>query len=335
MRTKPADQLFCGVRKKVIQNANPQINKENLLHLYNFIKRRYNIHLRKDVLGKPQPWTKDPVLQEFRFTNIRREHDRESKWLIKNISTNPDLSYEDKLLNSILFRLYNKHQTSELIGMPIHFSKYKDWDPEKYRHLFEEALKTDPHRVFFTGAFNTGGLKRALKWYLPKDTPDNSMEMRVMCFVKYLLGSTMIDDIKAAKTQKDVFKTLSSCMGIGGFLGYQMFVDMTYIPEFPFSENEFTIAGPGCRWGLDYLFDDKDGMTYEECIFWVRDNLERLFHEVLGKEWDCKKIFWDLPEEDRCFNIMSLENCFCELSKYIRAKTETGRPRKKYRPTIE
>ena len=119
MKTKPADQLFCGVRKKVIQNANPQINEENLLHLYNFIKRRYNIHLKKDVLGKPQPWTNDPVLQEFRFTNIRREHDRESKWLIKNISTNPDLAYEDKLLNSILFRLYNKHQTSELIGMPF------------------------------------------------------------------------------------------------------------------------------------------------------------------------------------------------------------------------
>ena len=219
--------------------------------------------------------------------------------------------------------------------MPIHFSKYKNWDPEQYRHLFEEAISADPHRVFFTGAFNTGGLKRALKWYLPKDTPDNSMEMRVMSFVKYLLNSTMIDDIKAAKTQQEVFKTLSSCMGIGEFLGYQMFVDMTYIPEFPFSENEFTVAGPGCKIGLDYLFEDKDKMTYEECIFWVRDNLERLFNEVLGKGWDCKKIFWDLPEEDRCFNVMSLENCFCELSKYIRAKTETGRPRKKYKPTVE
>lgn len=335
MKTKPADQLFCGVRKQVIQNAKPTINQENLLHLYNFIRRRYNIHLKKDVLGKPQPWTKDPVLQEFRFTNIRREHDRETKWLIQHISNDPTLSYEDKLMNSILFRLYNKHQTSELIFMPIHFSEYKDWDPEQYRPLFEDALKNDPHRVFFTGAFNTGGLKRALKWYLPKDTPDNSMEMRVMCFIKHLLNSSIIDDIKSAKTQKDVFTTLSSYMGIGGFLGYQIFVDMTYIPEFPFSENEFTIAGPGCKMGLDYLFDDKDKMTYEECIFWVRDNLERLFKEVLGKDWDCKKIFWDLPEEDQCFNVMSLENCFCELSKYIRAKTETGRPRKKYKPTIE
>lgn len=330
MKSKPADVPFCGVRAKVIQTAQPSINKQNLLHLYNFIKRRYAIHLRKDVKGRPAPWTSDPVLQEFRFTNIRREHDRETKWLIQNISLNPDVTYEDKLLNSILFRLYNKHETAELISMPIKFSEYSDWNPEEYRSLFEDARDANPHRVFFTGAFNTGGLKRALKWYLPEDTPDNSMEMRVMCFMKYLIRSSMVSDIKAANTQEEVFNTLSSCMGIGGFLGYQMFVDMTHIPEFPFSENEFTVAGPGCCMGLNYLFDDKDGMSYEECIFWVRDNLERLFHDVLGKEWDSQKVFWDLPEEDRCFNVMSLENCFCELSKYIRAKTGTGRPRKKY-----
>lgn len=333
MKTKPADQLFCGVRKKVIQNANPQINEENLLHLYNFIRRRYNIHLKKDVLGKPQPWTKDPVLQEFRFTNIRREHDRESKWLIKNISTNPDLSYEDKILNGILFRLYNKHQTSELIEMPFHFTK--EWDPEWYRAVFEAAKKEDPHRVFFTSAFHTTGMKMAMIKYVPEGVDFTMAEIRVLYFLKRLYEDDFPSKIKLAKTQKDIFDTIKEYDGIGEFLGYQMFVDMTYIPEFPFSENEFTIAGPGCKMGLDYLFEDKAGMTYDECVFWVRDNLERMFHEVLGKEWDCKKIFWDLPEEDRCFNVMSLENCFCELSKYIRAKTDTGRPRKKYRPTVE
>lgn len=333
MKTKPADQLFCGVRKKVIQNANPQINEENLFHLYNFIKRRYNIHLKKDVMGKPQPWTKDPVLQEFRFTNIRREHDRESKWLIKNISTNPDLSYEDKILNGILFRLYNKHQTTELLGMPFHFTK--EWDPEGYRAVFEAAKQEYPHRVFFTSAFHTTGMKMAMIKYVPEGVDSTMAEIRVLHFLKHLYEDDLPSKIKLAKTQKAVFETIKKYDGIGEFLGYQMFVDMTYIPEFPFSENEFTIAGPGCKMGLDYLFEDKAGMTYDECVFWVRDNLERLFHEVLGKEWDCKKIFWDLPEEDRCFNVMSLENCFCELSKYIRAKTETGRPRKKYKPTIE
>lgn len=330
MRTKPADILYCGVDKERIKKAQPVLNERNLLYLYNFIKRRYVIHLRKDVLKKDPPWTNDQVLQNFRFTNIRREHDKESKWVIEHIANNPELSYEDKLLNAILFRLYNKHETAELISMPITFSKTPDWNPEWYRSLFEAALAEDPHVKFFTGAFNTGGLKRALKWYLPKDDPKNSMPMRVLWFIQYLIGEDIVGQVKSCTRQDEVCNKLSSYMGLGKFLSYQIFVDMTYIEEFPFSENEYTQAGPGCVMGLNYLFEDRDGMTYEECLFWLRDNLDRLFVEELGKDWDAKRVFWDLPEEDRCFNVMSLENCFCELSKYIRAKDGTGRPRKKY-----
>lgn len=331
MTNKPADTLYCGVNRKRIRRANPAINKRNLKYLHDFIKRRYSIHLRKDVLKKDPPWTKDEVLRNFRFTNVRREHDKETKWVLQHIVNNPDLSYEDKLLNIILFRLYNKHETAELISMPFRFSETPDWDPEWYRSLFEAALVEDPKRVFFTGAFITGGLKRALKWYLPKDDPKNSMEMRMLWFMKVIIEDGVVDQIKASKNQKEVFNTLCGYDGLGAFLSYQMFVDMTYIEEFPFSENEFTVAGPGCIRGLKYLFDDRDGMSYEECLFWLRENLDRLFVEVLGKDWDPKRVFWDLPEEDRCFNVMSLENCFCELSKYIRAKEGTGRPRQKYR----
>lgn len=333
MLNKPADIRYCDVNEYTIRNARPIINDENLLHLYNFITRRYKIHLRKDVLKKPQPWTNDPVLKEFRFTNVRREHDRETLWLIRNVTSNPKVSYEDKLMNCILFRLFNKHETSELISQPIHFSK--KYDPEVYRAVFKATEVHDPHYIFFTGAFITGGMKRALKWYLPKGTEEDSMPMRVMKFMEYLYNDGVVDKIKACMTQKSVYDLLRGYLGIGDFLAYQMFVDMTYIKEFPFSENEFTAAGPGCKNGLNYLFIDRDGMTYEECLFWLRENLGDLFQDVLGKPWDPDKLFRDLPEYDRCLNVMSLENCFCELSKYIRAKTGTGRPRKKYKPTIE
>lgn len=327
MRNKPADTPYCGVNKKRIKKAQPVLNKRNLLYLYNFIKRRYAIHLRKDVLKKDPPWTNDEVLKNFRFTNIRREHDRESKWVIEHIANNPELSYEDKLLNVILFRLYNKHETAELISMPFKFSQTPDWNPEWYRSLFEAALVEDPKRVFFTAAFHTVGMKNTLK----KVTGEDYAPMRILKFIKILINEGLVDDIKVCVNQQEVYQTLTDYNGIGRFLAYQFYVDMTYIAEFPFSENEFTVAGPGCVMGLNYLFEDRDGMSYEECLFWLRDNLDRLFIEELGKDWDAKRVFWDLPEEDRCFNVMSLENCFCELSKYIRAKDGTGRPRKKYR----
>lgn len=329
MKNKPADVLFCGVNAYKIRTANPDLDKQALLHLYNFIKRRYIIHLRKDVRKLSPPWTMDQVLANFRFTNVRREHDRETKWVISNIAENADLLYEDKLLNMILFRLYNKHQTAELIGMPIKFyGQYKgDWDPEWYRSLFDAALVEDPKRVFFTAAFHTVGMKLTLQ----KVTGEAFAPMRILKFINLLIKDGFVTKLGKCKTQKEVFDAIVSYDGIGGFLGYQMFVDMTYIKRFPFSENEFTVAGPGCRNGLDRLFLDRDGMSYEECLFWLRENLDRLFCEELGKDWDAKKVFWDLPEEDRCFNVMSLENCFCELSKYIRAKTGTGRPRQTYK----
>lgn len=333
MRNKPADVPYCGVRKSYLPMAMPKLNHQNLLYLYNFIKRRYIVHLRKDVLNLSPPWTFDEVLQQFRFTNIRREHDRETKWLIKNITDNPKLCYEDKLLNCVLFRLYNKHETAELISMPIEFyGEYKGhWDPEWYRSLFEAALVEDPNIVFFTAAFHTVGMKLTLQ----KVTGEDYAPMRILKFMKLLLDDGFTSKLKKCKTQEEAFKVITSYNGIGSFLGYQMFVDMTYVKEFPFSENEFTVAGPGCIMGLNYLFESRDGMTYEECLFWLRDHLDELFREELGKDWDPKKVFWDLPEEDRCFNVMSLENCFCELSKYIRAKSGTGRPRKRYKPHKE
>lgn len=327
MRNKPADTPYCGVNRERIKKAQPVLNERNLLYLYNFIKRRYVIHLRKDVLKKDPPWTNDQVLRDFRFTNIRREHDRETKWVIEYITSNHELSYEDKLLNVILFRLYNKHETAELISMPFKFSKTPDWNPEWYRGLFEAALVDDPKWVFFTAAFHTVGMKNTLK----KVTGENYVPMRILKFIKILIDEGLVGDIKACTNQQEVYQTLTDYNGIGRFLAYQFYVDMTYIDDFPFSENEFTVAGPGCIMGLNYLFEDRDGMSYEECLFWLRDNLDRLFVEALGKDWDAKQVFWDLPEEDRCFNVMSLENCFCELSKYIRAKNGTGRPRKRYR----
>lgn len=327
MRNKKADVPFCGVNEERIKNAKPVLSKKALLYLYDFITQRYQIHLKKDVLKETPPWTTDQVLRDFRFTNIRREHDKESKWVIEHITSNPELSYEDKLLNVILFRLYNKHETAELISMPFKFSETPDWNPEWYRGLFEAALVEDPKRVFFTGAFYTVGMKNTLK----KVTKEDYAPIRILKFIRILIDTDLVDIIKACSNQEEVYRELISYDGIGGFLGYQFYVDMTYIKEFPFSENEFTIAGPGCVRGLNYLFKNRDGMSYEECLFWLRDNLDRLFSKALKKDWNPKELFWDLPEEDRCFNVMSLENCFCELSKYIRAKEGTGRPRKRYR----
>lgn len=323
MKTKPKDTLYCSVRKDVIDKAEPVLDPKSLRYLYAFIRRRYAVHLKKDVLKESKPWTKDQVIQNYRFTNVRREHDKETRWLIDNISKNTDLRYADRILNTILFRCYNKHETMELIGAPFRIDS--EWNPEHYRSVFEahEVISKTP---LFTGVFYTTGMRNALR----KEYGEEDSAVAVLKMIKSCYEDGFVDMVISAKDQQEVFDVLKSLPGIGDFLAYQMFVDLTYMDRFLFSENEFVVAGPGCRNGLKHLFKDPDGMTFEECLFWLRDNIDRLFVEVLGKDWNPKRIFWDLPLEDRYMNVMSLENCFCELSKYIRAKEGTGKPKSRY-----
>lgn len=158
------------------------------------------------------------------------------------------------------------------------------------------------------------------------------MPMRVIRSLKAFVNKHphYFDRLREFSRPDSVYQAMyDDIEGLGPFLAYQIWVDFTYIPEYPFSENHFTIAGPGCRAGIDLMFEDKAGMTHEECIFWVRDNQDALF----SKYGYVREAFWSAEEPwDRAMNVMQLENLFCELQKYERctvAVAEGKKPRGK------
>lgn len=354
MKNKERDQLYCGVREDVIKNAHPILDQEVLGHLTTFIQDRYEIHLKKDVLEKPSPWTDNPIFQTVKFTNVRREHDRQSKNFIRLIASQP-VDWFDKFWNTVMFRMFNMSTIWESTeSKPFKISKLSEKSTQDYlRKIFGEL--EEKGIPIFTNAFNTGGLKqclaipdsesdtvgdqkkhgglkvklldgtfvdyresreRLLSGELLSDDFEPSMPMRIIRYIANAANNllpTLHQDVFNAKTQKEACDLLTKIRGFGRFLSYQVFVDLTYCEEFPFSENEFTVSGPGCDDGLDKLFVDRDGMSYAECLFWLRDNQSTIFSII-----DFQKLMWDLPEEDRCLNVMSLENLHCELQKYLR-----------------
>jgi len=380
MQTKLKDSPYCGVRKEVIQSAKPKLNQENLKHLYDWISERYKVHVRKDVNKEKAPWTDNSIIKNYRFTNVRREHDRETKWLIENITSNTVLSLRDKVLNCIMFRTWNTSTTSEILGAPwreADISKLED--KEKFRSTIEEYSTKNPKYVWFTSAFNCGGLKSAqvfpfLDFYLnsmankeakiqtlsgaltvtvrealklvrdnpffrileidgqsyPKEhlIPEMLIPLRPFHIPFQIKESNLISRLLEADDQQEVFNLLQEIRGVAGFLAQQIQVDLAYIKEFPFSENEFTFAGPGCSRGVDLIFEDRDRMTHTECLFWMRDNQLEVFKKF---GYSPKELFTDLEEFDQIMNVSSIENIHCEIQKYIKAITGTGRPRVKYR----
>lgn len=347
MRTKRKDVLYCDARFNVVRDANPSINWENLGHFKTFVIDRYMIHTKKDVENSPAPWTNNPVLKEFKFTNVRREHDKQTKYLIENVINNSELTLEDKIVNCFMFRAWNNWDTLKDLGFPYSAKQlYKHSLKESVRPLYKKLQIADPGRLWWSNAFIQGGVKMA--WTYPemdlKKVRENLIEaescidLRPFHIGPWLKELGIVERLLCSNNQKECYEIIKEIKGFSDFLAYQVFVDLTYIPEFPFSENEFVVAGPGCKRGLDLIFKNRDGMSYEECIFWLRDNINKNFlfdHPKVcsfeSRHIDSDDLFYDIPKYDRKMNVMSIENCMCELSKYVKTVNGTGRPRNRYR----
>lgn len=361
MKSKPHDVLYDGVNQERIKVAKPTLNQESMKLLKEFIHDRYEIHLKKDVEKLPAPWTANSILQQVKFTNVRREHDRQSQNYI-NLIASRDISWFGKFWNTVMFRMFNVASLWEYVypeavsihTLPSELGVYY----QKFKEL--EYLG----KPLFTNAFNTGGLKQSLalpeydhvtcraqrrdemiikgedgsdiNYKLERErllsgelkSPDFEpyMPMRVIRYVAKaanVLLPTLHADILKAGSQQEAYEMLLQIRGFSRFLAYQVFVDLTYCPEFQFSENEFTVSGPGCDAGVKLWFDGTDGMTPEECLFWLRDNAD----EVFGKKF-FYDLFSDLPEHDRCVNVQNLENVACEFSKYHRCNQQISEGKK-------
>lgn len=324
MKTKPKDELYCGVDENKIKSAKVQINPENFKHLVYFMEERFKIHVKKDILGEPRPWTDSYTLNKYRFTNVFREDDYVTKKLIEMQKAIPD--FRDKILNTVLFRAWNNPETFKDFGGPWTAEEIYDGRrmKKRTRMIYHRLKEKDPKRLWFSAAYNQGGTKVAAQCENSDGTgkfePD--IPLRIFHLGTWMGELQLFDQLMAANNQKEAFEAIKKVRGLADFLAYQIFVDLSYIPEFPFSENEFVIAGPGCKWGLGYIFDDPAGLSYSEQIFKLRDILEQ----------EAPQLNELYAPYDRKINVMNIENCMCEISKYIRAITETGRPRNHYKP---
>ena len=80
-----------------------------------FAWERQNIFWKK-LNGEEAPWTDDNILQQYKFCNSYRVNDRVSQYLLKNVIYNGNIyEDEDMLFRIILFKLFNKEATWELL----------------------------------------------------------------------------------------------------------------------------------------------------------------------------------------------------------------------------
>lgn len=295
------------------------LKRQNIYDLYwYFAYERQNIFIKKQN-GEPSPWTNDPILQEYKFCNSYRVNDRVSQYLLKNIIYNgKTYSKEDMLFRILLFKLFNKESTWELLITKLGDITLSNFDFNKYSKILTEAIEKN------IKIYNDAYISCANKAYGYNHKHDNHLSLLKQIFI---IDKSHLK-ILESKTMQEAFNILKSYPLIGNFMAYQLVTDINYSDIVNWREDEFTIAGPGSLRGIKKCFIDTGNKTNEEIIKYMYEHQEEEFKRL---NFNFKRI------GNRPLQLIDCQNIFCELDKYCRVafpdlKSNRTKIKKKYSP---
>lgn len=282
-----------------------------------FLNERESIRLRKEA-GEPFPWTDDEILRAYKFTNVRRFHDKTTTQLRENFyANNRDASKKEILMNCALARYFGTYEFMEAVG-------WRDVNSFGFEEIIEIAAQRlkDRERVF-TGAYviTNQGIRA------PKQ------EVVVNHFLKGLHGK--LDFVLSTDSWQVMSELMSEIPGFGGtgFMAKEILLDtmMTDFWEKPYDfegyrltlpsdYDHWTPIGPGGLRGAARVLGDNNpaGSPVSQ-----REALSVCLRLVEMQEeyWEGSFLF---PTD--------IQFQLCEFDKYERVRLGQGRPRSRYHP---
>ena len=266
-----------------------------------FAWERQNIFWKK-LNGEEAPWTDDYILQQYKFCNSYRVNDRVSQYLLKNVIYNGNIyEDEDMLFRIILFKLFNKEATWELLVNEFGNITLKEFNFEIYSKVLNEATLKG------VKIYNDAYISCANKAFGYDRKHDNHLALLNKMFNEDKIAGK----IKSCKTMKEAFDIIKSYPLIGNFMAYQLVTDINYSEVVDWREDEFTVAGPGSLRGIKKCFIDIGDMSNEDIIRYMYEHQDEEFKRL---NLDFKRI------GDRPLQLIDCQNIFCELDKYCREK---------------
>jgi hypothetical protein len=246
--------------------------------------------------GRPGPWTDDPVVQRYRFTNAYRAADRVSQDLLRVQYHGPPTATEI-VFRTLLFRLFNRTNTWQLLERSFGTPTWSEFELARYATILSRAM-AHGQRIYSAAYILPPPRLGAVAKH------ENHLRL-----VELMMSDRLPERVTAANSLRQVYELIRSYPSMGPFLAYQLAIDLNYSTVLSFDEDDFVVAGPGARSGIAKCFADTGGLTDEEIIRWMADSQEKQCAE-LGL--DFRDLF------GRRLRLIDCQNLFCETDKYAR-----------------
>jgi hypothetical protein len=245
------------------------------------------------------PWTTDPILQAYRFTNVFRATDRVSQYLIREIQYRADRSQEPRevFFRTILFKIFNKIETWEALEY-VH-------GPLSWQTVDLDAVDRTLSRL------RVSGQRIYSAAYIMPAPPFGRLckHSNHLALIARMMADRLADRLRQAPDLRAVYERILDYPGLGRFLAFQYAIDLNYSTLLDFDEADFVMAGPGALDGISKCFGTTSGRSPEHIIRWVTDRQEVEFTQ---RGLDFNGLF------GRTLQPIDCQNLFCEVSKYTR-----------------
>jgi hypothetical protein len=287
---------------------------------WRFAAERQAIFFRR-IEGARAPWTNDPILGTYKFTNAYRASDRVSQYLIRSVIYRPDLPANETevVFRILLFKLFNTIATWERLEReigPITLSGFKF---ARYDRVLTRAMDRGD-RIYSAAYIMPSGAS---------SFGEQRKHRNHLHLIERMVRDELAKKLAGAKRMHAAFDLLRAYPTIGDFLAYQFVTDINYSEVTAFTEMEFVVPGPGAKDGIRKCFPDTGGLSDADVIRLMADRQDQEFAR-LGLSF---RSLWGRP-----LQLIDCQNLFCETDKYARVRHpdiegHSGRSRIKQRFT--
>lgn len=328
--------------------------EENISLFFSTMHERQLIWKRRFIDKLPRPWTEDPILGVGKFTNVYRELDRNSQWLISHVILDSGLSLKNKVWKILVYRAFNNYNTFEfdpkgkniqenLVLMGGELRKPIDLIPaSKWRNGIPdwEEYNEDEFARFIAGVRATGQ-NPFTNAYLVNSGRAGRDETYVHSVIPFMHG--IVDEVmkKAHTTPEELIALLRTIPSMGSFMTHEFYQDFTYIPRYTgekfmdFGQDDFTNVGPGADVGIRLTFPSAESPEErKQCIYRLRDMAEAELTKISEQKGEnFPYLYWDRKNRkyyvtDKCnITLHQIEMWLCEFQKYWKMHVGKGKQR--------
>lgn len=277
---------------------------EMVRRFFSYIDARRGVQKRREA-GRPWPWTHDRILQNWRFTNVRREDDRVTRWIRRWLERKEHWDTFPMML--ALARFVNWPPTLQEIGF------LERWDPRRIKKAMN--ARKDAGEKVWTGAYMVHGGYEGI----------GKIEHIVDRVLTSLHRSGILHPQRLKQYERlyEVHDALCRQFGISDFMAQEISQDLVHTlcrgwwPD----EKDFAAAGPGAQRGLARIFGRPlrsrvpQRQALEEMQL-LRTTLNMLRMQTINA----------VPE----LTVHDVEFNLCEFDKYERVRLGQGTPRTRY-----